>query len=337
MTRFHIRPYRSAEAAQVVRLINASAVDQHRRAVVDGAGAVRLQRFVPTGSERVVAVSGAGHLLGYAYLAEREPNLVYETGAFARPGEEQAAISAALLGWAEDRARQWAGASATGLRAVLQTHAFEEELDAVALAEEAGFIRVRDWLHMRRSLTSAAPSAADPPPGLDLRPMNLELDWDAVGPALEASFADHWGTVVLSDSLEGATDTDSVDEPASEIEDESFSNSPGFCLVWEGPLAVGGVLCNAKLVSGENAGRIGSLFVRPGYRRRGLGRALTLAALGAFQDAGLEWAVLDTDAASSTGGPGFYESLGFVSERFERLFEKEIRPGQEPRYLGPTP
>jgi mycothiol synthase len=328
-----LRPYHPNDAAQVTQLINygANLVSLAHRAVVDGEGRVRLQRYVPPSSECVVAIGDALGLVGYAYLAEREPRLVFETGAFARPGEAQAETGATLLTWAEYRARQRAGPSAAGLRALVQTNLFETEQDALARTERCGFVRVRDWLHMRLSLISS-PTSPSPPPGLSLRPMDLDADWNAVGPALEASFADHWGTVVLREPPEPADAAPNV----AEAEDESYSNAPGLCfIVWEGPQVVGGVLCNAKLVSGELAGRIGSLFVRPEWRRRGVGRTLALAALGAFWNAGLREVVLDTDAKSLTSAPEFYRSLGFAPERLEHLFEKELRPGREARYLGP--
>jgi GNAT superfamily N-acetyltransferase len=76
----------------------------------------------------------------------------------------------------------------------------------------------------------------------------------------------------------------------------------------EGDNVVGGVLCNARLVERDDAGRIGSMFVSPQYRRRGAGRALMLAAFDAFWQRGVRRIILDTDAGSLTDAPKFYMS-----------------------------
>ncbi len=149
---------------------------------------------------------------------------------------------------------------------------------------------------------------------------------------MDEAFADHWGTIALSSS-----DTPPTEEPAQESdepEDVSYSNSPGFCfVVLTGNTVVGGILCNAKLVERSDTGRVGSVFVRPNYRRQGLGRALMLTAFAAFWQRGVQRIVLDTDAESFTPAPRFYADLGMRLYRREFLYEKEVRPGQEVRRL----
>lgn len=104
--------------------------------------------------------------------------------------------------------------------------------------------------------------------------MDLDSDWELVGPAMDEAFADHWGAIALS-----LPETE-MEEPAIDAdvaEDESYSNAPGFCFVLlDNDRAVGGVLCNARLVERDDTGRVGSLFVRPTYRRQGMGRALLM-------------------------------------------------------------
>ena len=102
----------------------------------------------------------------------------------------------------------------------------------------------------------------------------------------------------------------------------------------DGDTVVGGILCNARLVERDDAGRVGSMFVVPQYRRRGAGRALMLAAFNAFWQRGVQHIILDTDASSLTDAPKFYMSLGMQVYRRELLYEKEIRPGREARRLS---
>lgn len=68
-------------------------------------------------------------------------------------------------------------------------------------------------------------------------------------------------------------------------------------------MVVGGVLCNDKLVERSATGRVGSVFVRPHYRRQGLGRALMLTAFAAFWQRGVRRTILDMDAESVTHAP----------------------------------
>src|SRR5690606_6582914 len=96
----------------------------------------------------------------------------------------------------------------------------------------------------------------------------------------------------------------------------------------------GGILCNAKIPERNDTGRVGSLFVRPQYRRQGIGHALMLQAFDAFWQAGIRRIVNDTDADSFTEAPIFYTSLGMREYRREYLYEKTIRDGKEIRRLS---
>src|SRR5512133_2114789 len=82
-----LRPYVPEDAARVVEIVNAAArlTTHTRRAVVDGAGNVRLARYVPLHSARVVATTADGGVIGYAYAADKEGGIVVETGGAVHP------------------------------------------------------------------------------------------------------------------------------------------------------------------------------------------------------------------------------------------------------------
>ncbi len=332
-----LRPYAPADAPAVADLVNAAgaATLGVRRAALDGAGALRLARYVSPDSERVVAVDSGGAPVGYAYLADAEGAVVQQTGGAVHPSVWGRGVGTLLLRWAEGRARERVERAPAGVRALLQAHAFAEERGAHALLARQGFAVAREWLHMQLEL-DAPPSAPAPPAGLALRPMDLDSDWDAVGPVLEAAFADHWGVVLLPPEPEPeAADEEAEDDGDDTPSDGSFSNAPGLCFVAEeGGAVVGGVLCNARIVERDDTGRLGSLFVLPSHRRRGVGGALALAALDAFWRRGTRRVVLDTDSESLTGAPRFYAAAGWRPFRRELLLEKEIRPGREVRRLA---
>lgn len=330
----NLRPYISSDAGAVVQLVNAAAAQSTRArcAVVDGVGNVRLRRYVPVESEKVVAIDRTNQVVGYAYLTDREQHIIYEVGGAVHPDCWGKGVGVKLLNWADERAMALSQRAPAGVKTVLQTNLYEEEHEAMQLFNWTGYVKARTWMHLENELKAAPPSPVIPCE-MRLREIDLENDWELIGPAMDEAFADHWGAIILplvdTSSEEQTPEID--DEPP---EDETFSNSPGFCFViLNGDTAAGGILCNAKIVERSDTGRVGSVFVRPAHRRRGVGRALMLAAFGAFWRHGLRRIILDTDAESVTAAPRFYTSLGMHEYRREFLHEKEIRPGREIRRL----
>jgi mycothiol synthase len=330
---FTLRPYRSDDAGPVVALVNAHALQTTggRRAVVDAVGNVRLARYVPVASDKVVAVSNDGEVVGYAYLANRDQAIVYEIGGAVHPDYWGRGLGSLLVEWAQARALAYARRAPRGIRAVIQTNLFEAEPAARELFRTHGFQPVREWAHFMLEM-QVAPEAPAVSNDLRIRPMDLAHGWDLAGPAMDEAFSDHWGAITLEPG-EAAID----DQPAPALdmpEDDSYSNAPGFCfLCLAGETVAGGVLCNAKLVERGDTARIGSVFVRPAYRRRGIGRALLLTAFQAFWRHSVRRIMLDTDAQSFTNAPLFYRALGMRQYRREWLYEKELQPGREVRRL----
>jgi GNAT superfamily N-acetyltransferase len=328
-----LRPYALADAAQVADLINADAMHTigAPRAVVDAVGNVRLQRYVSPKSERVVACDARGAIIGYAYLKVTDHGIVGEVGGATHPDWWGKGVGSALLGWAEARATKQSQRAPAGVKAVLQVNLFEQQQAALALFEANGFARVREWLHLEVELTEA-PAAPELPTSLVIQPMDVDNDWETVGPAMDDAFAAHWGTLTREFGDDAAEEEEPSEEEAPE--DDSYSNAPGLCFIaLDGDVVAGGVLCNARLVERDDSGRVGSLFVRQAYQRRGIGRALMLAAFGACWQRGLRRIVTDTDAASFSETPRFYASLGMRPYRRELLFEKTVREGEEVRRL----
>jgi mycothiol synthase len=335
-----LRPYATADAPLVVHVINAAAARTTgiRRAVVDAVGQVRLMRYVPLASEHVVAVDAQNVPIGYAYLAPRGQYILNETGGAVHPEHWGRGIGTELITWATQRAVELAAHAPEGVSVLLQANLFDQEQEAIQLYTEQGFSCVREWVHMVIALDMPPPEPVLPH-GLTLRPMDLDNDWDIVGPAMDAAFADHWGVIATAPAgLEGDDADDQeldTDDEESSI-DTSYSNAPGVCfIVLDGATVAGGILCNTKLVERADTGRVGSLFVRPNYRRQGIGRALMLAAFRAFWQQGMRRLILDTDRHSFTAAPQFYEHVGMRSYRREWLCEKIVRPGLEVRRLQP--
>lgn len=321
----------------MVELINADSLQTlgYPRAVVDGVGNLRMARYIPPSSEKVVVVNSKDEeVIGFACLADKENSIVTEVNGAVHPSYWGQGIGGSILNWAEERAKELSAGATEGVRTVVQANLFETELRAIKLFADSGYEKVREWVHMEINLDGQFSTPALPD-NMTLREMDLDNDWDIVGPALDEAFADHWGTIPQGAVKE--VDEDETDEDESPG-DDSFSNAPSHCfIVLDGEKVAGGILCNAKLVERNDTGRVGSVFVRPKYRKCGLGQILMKTAFNAFFLKGMiRRIILDTDTQSFTQAPKFYLNLGMRPYRHEFLYEKEIRFGREVRRLTPS-
>jgi len=335
MENFHLRPYTPADAQAVVDVINAASMQVlgYPRGVVDAVGNIWAFKFIPFTSEKIVAVNAHGQVIGYAYFTNGD-NIVTELGGAVQPEYWNQGVGLALIEWAETRATAASHNAPAGIKTVLQTSLFGTEYNAIQLFTEHGFAPVREWVHLAIQLQE--PPAVPSLPDLIIRAMDLDNDWDIVGPAMDEAFADHWGHIP-----EGSFEAVEQDQANPESEaaserptDDSYSNAPGYCFIaLDGETVAGGILCNAKLVERNDTGRVGSIFVRPAYRKRGIAKALMLTAFDAFWKNGFRRVITDTDANSFTDSTRLYKGLGMQPYRSEFTYEREIRLGREVRRL----
>ncbi len=175
---FSLRPYTPADASEVVEVINTDATHTlgKRRAVVDGAGNVRMMRYVPPASQKVVATTVDDLIVGYAYLSDKEYSIVTEVGGAVHPTYWGKGVGTLLLDWAERQAIELAHQGPEGVRAVLQSNVFQAEHRAIRLLTKKGFTKVREWVHLEIDL-DAPPPPPVVPDGMFIRPMDSDADW----------------------------------------------------------------------------------------------------------------------------------------------------------------
>jgi ribosomal protein S18 acetylase RimI-like enzyme len=215
-------------------------------------------------------------------------------------------IGSALLGWAVARGEEILAGRPRGLPGIIEAFQEDRLVDAIALHEAFGFRPARWYVNMRRGLGEPLP-AAPVPPGLEVRvyePGRAE----AVRVAHNEAFADHWGSEPITAETWGH---DFVGDPY-------FRPDLSFVACAEDEIAGYAVNYVAEAdwaASGVREGWIGQVGVRRPWRRRGLGTALLVRSMEAFQAAGLESARLDVDTENPTGALGLYERAGFRSIR----------------------
>jgi mycothiol synthase len=328
---YTLRNYRSSDATNVVMMLNTGRAEPC--ASVDNARNIRLIRYVPLSSNKVVIEDSLGKIVGYAYVADKESNFIFEVGGDVHPNHRNKGISSTLINWAQEESLKLSQNAPSGVKCALQVNIFESEQETINIFKQKGFIKIREWVHYDIYLQDAPimPVMSD---GLTIREFNVDddEDWNLVGPVMKEAFKDHWGAYSLPpvENHEPEDDNNEKEIP----EDLSFSNAQGYCFIaFIGNEVAGGILCNAKLVEFKNTGRVGSVFSHPKFRRRGVGRALMLSAFNAFYQSGMRRIILDTDSQSFSESSRFYTSLGMNIYRREFLYEKEIRAGQEIRRL----
>ncbi len=325
------REYQSTDVAEIAAMLNARR--DIPRAVVDGAGNIRLVRYVPFSSSKTVIEDEQGQLVGYAYVADKENSFIFEVGGGVHPDHFNNGVGSLLIKWAQEESQRLSKNAPAGVKCVLQVNIFESEQETINLFEETGFEKVREWAHYEIHFKNT-PKAPDLLDRLIIREFDLDRneDWELVTPVQDAAFMDHWGAYTLMPVETPESEEKKYDNETPQ--DFSFSNMQGYCFIaFIGAETAGGILCNGKLVEYQNTGRVGSIFSNPKFRRRGVGRALMLSAFNAFYKNGIRHVILDTDSQSFSDSSQFYTRLGMSIYRKEFLYEKEIRAGQEIRRL----
>jgi len=226
---------------------------------------------------------------------------VYEVWGKVRPDLRRRRIGQWLFDWSVARARLRAAAEDPEDPVTLGAHAGEQEAGARALYERAGLRPVRYFFLMRNArLADVEPVAL--PPGLEIRPIAPD-HYRAIYEAGNEAFRDHW------ESHEHG------EEGFRQTFNQPDTNTDLWAVGWDGDQVAGVV--EGWIWSEENRrlrlqrGWLERISVRRPWRRRGLARALTAAAMIKLRDAGMAEAALGVDAENPTGALALYESLGF--------------------------
>jgi mycothiol synthase len=185
--------------------------------------------------------------------------------------------------------------------------------DESRFLEGRGYEWIRCFLRMRADLGE---SPVEPvwPEGIELAGFERGRDEEAFHACLNEGFRDHWRW----------TDTPLDEFVKFNIEnDEDFDGSLWFRAT-DGDATVGAIVCVPVTSEEEGAGWIEDLAVLPAWRKRGIGLALLLQALGAMHRRGLRSALLGVDAESPTGATRLYERAGMREVRRTDLYSKRI-------------
>ncbi|HWN21310.1 MAG TPA: GNAT family N-acetyltransferase [Gaiellaceae bacterium] len=257
----------------------------------------------------VVLLELDGRLAGYAAFEDRGGGRLLVDG-YVHPELTGRGVGAELIRLTELRASEELDAIEAGGRVYLQNASLASDPAASTLFPAQGYEEVRRSWRMVIDLDRA------PEPrelqGVEVRLYREPEERQAVHETIEEAFADHWQHRRRS-----------FEEWSGNVfRVEGYDPS----LVWvahEGDEIVAANVCFWKR-HGE-WGWVGSIGVRPPWRRRGIAEALLETAFAEFFRRGERRVALGVDAQSPTGATRLYEKAGMRVFWEAVVWEKELR------------
>jgi ribosomal protein S18 acetylase RimI-like enzyme len=233
------------------------------------------------------AVEVDGRIAGWGTFEARGERTIGD--GYVHPDLQGRGVGAQLVRLYEARA-----ANAPGARTI-ESAALRGDGSADALFRSRGFAPVR---HFFRMLIEHDREPEPPvwPYGVEAAPFDL-ADAEAFHAALNEAFAEEWGFAA---------------EPFKTFRERRLGAErfdPGVCWVAKERGEIVALSLNDWKRNGD-WGWIGSLAVRPAWRRRGLGEALLRASFGEFWRRGERRVALGVDSQNPTGATRLYERVG---------------------------
>ncbi|HZT85610.1 MAG TPA: GNAT family N-acetyltransferase [Gaiellaceae bacterium] len=181
---------------------------------------------------------------------------------------------------------------------------------APRLLTARGYREVRRFWEMTIELGPEPPPAPVLPDGLRIEPFSHDSA-RAFHAALEEAFAEHWEN--RPESFESWWER----QAAKPDHDPSL-----WFLVRDGDEVAAATRNDPERSGG---GWIGSIGVRPGWRGRGLAKALLLHSFREFHRRGRRRVGLGVDSENATGATQLYESVGMSVDQEQVVWEKVLR------------
>jgi mycothiol synthase len=260
-------------------------------------------------SDTVLVFSRDGTIAGYAEAVGTHPEVAIEGFGRVHPDHRGRGLGRFLMNWIEHRAAEHA--SAAGGPCKLWNDLPCVDADAAGMLTAHGYVHVRTFRHMERTL-AADETPTEPPPGIRFRTFDEGRDEIKAHEVWLGSFSDHFG--FAEGSFEEFT--------------HDFFGGPGFepdlmLLAEEDGETVG---MNWSVVLGE-VGWVNIVGVLKPWRGKGIATALLERAFCDLAARGCTSVRLNVDGSNETGATRLYERIGMTVRREWCLFEKLVQPG----------
>lgn len=258
-----------------------------------------------------VAVDGDA-IVGVKHLSEIRDGRIITDG-YVHPAHAGRGVGTLLLTAVETRARELEPGLAPGKRVYLESAHLVGDPGAPALFVSRDYHRVRTFFRMVRVVENGEPRPALPA-GLEIRAFDPDVHGRRLHAAFEEAFASEWGH--RSQSYEAWRER---------VIGWSRFDANLFVVVWDDDEIAAFSLNYDKRMG--DWGWIGSVGVRPAWRRQGLGLALLQESFRRFAERGEATVALGVDSENPTGATRLYERAGMDVLWRADVWQKELRPG----------
>ena len=248
-----------------------------------------------------------GRIAGHAFLLDRPSRL--SADGYVHPELRGRGVGTELLRLTEERARELGEQREPPVK--LQNATLVGDPCVPALYARHGYEPARHFFRMVIDLDEEPPALSEPV-GATIEPYDHPRDARALHETIEEAFANEWNHRY---------------EPFEDFEKRRlagrhFDPSLWFVARAEGAV-VGAILADWKRMGPW--GWIGSVGVRDGWRRRGIGEALLRAAFRELHRRGERKVALGVDVQNPTGATRLYERVGMRVFWEAVVYEKVIR------------
>lgn len=251
-----------------------------------------------------------GRLAGVMHLVDRRGGRFIGDG-YVHPALTGRGVGSRLLELLEERVREREPEWPDDEPVVVECAHLVGDERAPTLFAKHGYDRVRSFFRMVVDVSDPGP-APDWPYGIELRPLEVDRDGEAVHAAIEEAFAEEWGYRQRS-----------YEEWRKRVFDWRGFDPSLVPVAWAGDAIAGASLNYPKRMG--DWGWVGSIGVRPAWRGRGLGLALLRESFERFRQTGETTVALGVDAQNATGATRLYERAGMHVLYQADLWRKVIR------------
>lgn len=261
-----------------------------------------------------VVETNDGRIVGYEEFNNRYAHASLMGDGYVHPEYMGRGIGTVMLRALEARAHEEMKLTEPDLRVFIRNGMAIGDTVSRQMHEAEGYYPIRFSWHMEVKLEDS-PRIPVWPEGIELRPFLLEGHNHAVFEAHEEAFSDHWGHT-----------PGTFERWQHHMTSRADLDSSLWFIAWDGDQIAGYSLCRYRMGSGW----VGTLGVRPAWRKRGLGEALLLHSFGEFYKRGMKTIGLGVDAENPTGATRLYKKAGMYVVAEYVIYEKELRSGREP-------
>lgn len=258
------------------------------------------------GRDARVVEDDDGRIVGYVDAEVRGGRVIVD--GYVDPSRRGQGVGATLIEWGGGRA----AAELEHTAGRVYVHYVTIDRGAGPLLEARGYELVRHNWRMLAELAEEPRVVV--PDGVEIRPYRAEEER-----AIHAAMEEAW-------SVGGWQYQPRTYEQWAPLTLERPGHDPTLCFV---ALADGDIVGAALSDWKRNGdwGWIGSLGVRPAWRRRGIAEALLLRSFAEFYRRGERRVALGVDAENPTGATRLYEKVGMRVLYEIEIYEKELRAG----------